>query len=91
MEKLRIAILQDCEETLHNPKNRFRKESQHDECCCYNNLHVALRVLKEKDCNVENWFRNIEIHMRDKRCNHIWSNERMNEAVWEYVDSKEST
>lgn len=86
MEKLREAILLDCEETLHNRKNKFIKG---EECCCYNNLHVLLRVLKEKPEETEFWFNNLEIHLRDKQCKHVWSKERMNEAAWEYIDSKE--
>jgi hypothetical protein len=86
MEKLREAILLDCEETLHNRKNKFSKG---EECGCHNNLHVLLRVLKEKPEETEFWFNTLEIHLRDKMCKHIWSRERMNEAAWEYIDSKE--
>lgn len=88
MEDLRKAIILDCEETLANPKNGFSAASEKDVCACYNNMNVALRVLKTDRSVTERYFNYIERHILDKRCKHTWSRDRMNTAVWTIVDNK---
>ena len=88
MEDLRKAIILDCEETLANPKNGFTGSSEKDACACYNNLKVALRVLKTDRSATERYFQNIERHVLDKRCKHLWCRERMNLAIWAVLENK---
>lgn len=93
MEELRCAIITDCKESLENPKNGFSEASQSDECACYNNLNVLVRVLDEPHGSreprwVESWFRSLEHHILNKRCKHVWTKTRMNEAAWRVADTK---
>jgi hypothetical protein len=88
MENLRKAIILDCEETLANPKNGFSTASEKDACACYNNLKVALRVLKTDRSATERYFQAIEHHVLAKPCKHKWSRDRMGAAVWEVIDKK---
>jgi hypothetical protein len=94
MESLRLAILADCKDSLENPENGFSEESKKDECACYNNLHVLLRVLNEEkyknDKWIEHWFSNLERHVLDKRCKHVWEKTRMNAAAWDIAEAKRS-
>ena len=88
MEDLRNAVIMDCEETLVNPKNGFTNASLKDACACYNNLKVALRVLKTDRSATERYFYNIEHHIVNKSCKHMWNRERMNAAAWDVIDKK---
>jgi len=92
MEELRLAILEDCKESLENPKNGFSEASQADECACYNNLNVLLRVLNDEKFKepkwIEHWFRNLEHHILDKRCKHVWTKTRMNETAWRVAEDR---
>ena len=88
MENLRKAIILDCEETLTNPKNGFSAASEKDPCACYNNLKVALRVLKTDRTATERYFKNIETHIMMKSCAHKWNNVRMTDAVWGVIDDR---
>ena len=92
MDELRHAIIEDCKESLTNPKNGFSEASRVDECACFNNLNVLVRVLKEKHYNedkwVESWFQSLEHHILNKRCKHLWTKTRMNEAVWKIVEAR---
>ena len=85
MEALRKALIADCEETLANSRNRFTK---HDPCCCENNLKVAIRTLKTDRSVTERYLHNIEIHIRDKGCTHVWSHDRTSAAVWDVIDTR---
>ena len=88
LEALRKAIILDCEESLANPKNGFTEASQKDACACYNNMKVALRVLKTDRTATERYLSNIEWHILNKACKHKWSRARMDAAAWGVVDSK---
>jgi hypothetical protein len=88
MEDLRKAIIADCEETLANPKNAFTAASEKDACACYNNLKAVLRVLKTDRSKVEHWFSNVERHVLDKRCKHVWAKSRMDEAAWSIAEAR---
>lgn len=88
MEDLRKAIIADCEESLANPENKFSAASEKDPCACYNNLKVALRVLKTDRTATERYFQCVESHILWKKCAHVWSNKRMKDAVWDVIDSK---
>lgn len=89
---LRQAILEDCKESLENPKNGFSEASSADVCACYNNLNVVLRVLQDDkykdEKSVLHWFSNLEHHVFNKTCKHVWTKTRMNEAAWEIADAK---
>lgn len=87
-EALRKAIILDCEETLANKKNAFTNASQEDACKCYNNLKVAVRVLKADISKLEMWHSAVEQHVVNKPCKHKWSRARMDAAAWDVVDSK---
>jgi hypothetical protein len=92
MEALRQAILADCKDSLENPRNGFSEASQGDECACYNNLNVLLRVLNEEkykeDKWVEHWFTSLEHHIINKRCRHVWERARMDEAAWNVAEAR---
>jgi hypothetical protein len=88
MEDLRKAIILDCEESLTDPRNGFSSSSEKEPCACYNNLKVALRVLKTDRSATERYFQNIEHHVLNKPCKHIWQRDRMNSAIWAVLDSK---
>ena len=88
MEDLRKAIIADCEETLANPKNGFSEASLDNECKCYNNLKVALRVLKTDRSATERYFSAVESHVLHKRCKHVWTKTRMNEVAWSIADAR---
>ena len=94
MEELRLAIIADCNDSLANPKNNFSAESQKDECACYNNLNVLVRVLQEEKYKetkwVESWFSSMEQHMLHKRCKHVWEKKRSSDAAWDIAEKKRS-
>ncbi len=89
LEDLRKAIILDCEESLTDPRNGFNASSEKDACVCYNNLKVALRVLKTDRSATERYFKNIEWHVLNKPCKHTWHRDRMNSAIWAVLDSKQ--
>ena len=88
LDGLRKAIILDCEETLANPRNKFTEESQKDPCACYNNLKVALRVLKTDRSATERYCANIEHHIINKPCKHVWSRARLDTAAWGVLDAR---
>jgi uncharacterized protein YdaU (DUF1376 family) len=92
MEALRLAIIADCKDSLANPKNAFSAASQKDECACYNNLNVLVRVLQEEkykeDKWVESWFSSMEQHIIHKRCKHAWEKGRSSAAAWDIAEKK---
>ena len=92
IEELRLAILEDCKESLENPKNGFSEASSVDECACYNNLQVLLHVLNEEKYKeakwVLEWFRNLEHHILNKRCKHLWTKTKMNDVAWRIAEAK---
>jgi hypothetical protein len=88
MEDLRKAIIADCEETLANPKNGFTEASLADVCKCYNNLKVALRVLKTDRTATERYFSAVETHVLHKHCKHMWTKTRMDEAAWSIAEAR---
>lgn len=92
MEDLRLAIIEDCKESLVDPHNNFTEDSQKDTCACYNNLNVLVRVLQmdkyKEEKWIMNWFSTLERHVLDKRCKHVWTKKRMNEAAWNIAEAK---
>jgi hypothetical protein len=89
LEDLRKAIILDCEESIADKRNCFNATSEKDGCACYNNMKVALRVLKTDRSATERYFQNIEHHVLNKPCKHIWHRDRMNSAIWAVLDSKQ--
>lgn len=93
IEALSKAILLDCEETLANPENEFTEKSQNDDCQCFNNLNVAIRIMKSEPTKAERYIELIESHIKDTRrmlkpCKHNWSTVRMRAAAWDVIDAK---
>jgi hypothetical protein len=62
-ESLSKAILLDCEETLANKENGFSEESQDDDCRCYNNVNVAIKMMKTEPSKAERYIELIEWHI----------------------------
>jgi len=96
LEALRKAIILDCEESLSNPANTFTEKSQEDDCQCYNNMNVAIRVMNTDPSRTERYLGLIERHILDTRhmlkpCRHKWSTSRMQAAAWELIDARKTT
>ena len=72
LEMLVAAIRQDTEQSLADPKNAFTAASEGDECKCYHNMHVMLRMLISRPHDAKHFMDLIKSHNAGKQCEHVW-------------------
>jgi hypothetical protein len=72
LKNLCHAICEDMEDSLKDPDNKFTEASKNDPCCCYGNMQVMKRLIRNKPQDYKHYIRLIKYHVDEKICSHTW-------------------